>query len=103
MCMPGFEWTGPTISVSFSAIGSTKQRISHSSSCDRAGAQSQGGQLLSQHNTPNCGSHSMEPLDSRWVFVCWLFGKIAVMGRTAWPEMGFLLRDLFQCFLPDRF
>ena len=45
----------------------------------------------------------MEPLDSRWVFVYWPFGKVAVMGRTAWPEMVFLLRDLLHRFQPDLF
>ena len=103
MFMPGFEWTGATISVSFWAMGSTKQHKSLSSSCDRAGPKPQGRQFLPQHNAPNCGSHSMEPFDPCRFFIHGLLGKVAVMGPAAWPQMVFLLRDLLDRFQPDLF
>jgi hypothetical protein len=36
-------------------------------------------------------------------FIYGLFGKVAVMGRTGWPAMIFLLRDLLHCFQLDLF
>ena len=45
----------------------------------------------------------MEPFDPCRRFIHGLLGKIAVMGRTARPEMVFLLRDLLHRFQPDLF
>ena len=69
----------------------------------RAGTKPQGGQLLPQHNASDYGGHSMEPIDSRGIFIYGLFGQVAVMGRKGWPAMVFLLHDLLHCFLPDLF
>src|SRR5215475_6227438 len=98
MCMPGFEWRGQTISFA-STISSTKQLIC-SGSCNRAGAKPQGRRFLPQHNAPDCSYNSMEPFDPCRFFIHGLFGKVAVMGRTARPAMVFLLCDLLHRFLP---
>src|SRR5579872_926668 len=45
----------------------------------------------------------MEPFDPCRFFISGLLGKVAVMGRTAWPAMVFLLRDLLHDFQPDLF
>ena len=45
----------------------------------------------------------MELFDPCRFFIHGLLGKVAVMGRTAWPAMVFLLCDLLHGFLLDLF
>src|SRR2546427_12871447 len=103
MCMPGFEWTSPIIAVSFSAIGSTQQRKSHGSSCDRAGAKPQGRQFLPQHNAPDCSHNCMEPFGPCRFFIPGRLGTISDMVRTAWPWMLLLPRDVLDLARADMF